>query len=114
MYSFVTMERLQQILNRKEAGAESSDIAFSLNLGNVLWPEYCPALGIKLDYFRKGQGKQTDYSPSFDRLNPDEGYTPENTRVISNRANRIKNNATAAQLRAIADYIDRELGKESE
>lgn len=106
MFSFVTKERLEQLLLRKETHAQYNDVPFYLTIYNVCWPEYCPVFGIKLDYFRKGSGKQNDFSPSFDRIDPDQGYTPENTRVISNRANRIKNNGTAEQHRLIADYIE--------
>lgn len=109
MDSYVTKERREQIIATKKMNAALSDIPFYLTIDNVIWPEFCPALGIKLDYFRKGKGKQTNYSPSFDRLDPSQGYTPENTRIISNRANRLKNDGSSEELRKIADYIDREL-----
>ncbi len=105
MDNFVTNERLEEILGRKHMKALLDDIEFSLTLQNVHWPEYCPALGMKLDYFRRGRGKQCDHSPSFDRLDPKKGYTPENVRVISYRANRIKNDASLTELRKVADWL---------
>ena len=105
MDNFVTNERLEEILGRKHMKALLDDMEFSLTLQNVHWPEYCPALGIKLDYFRRGRGKQCDHSPSFDRLDPNQGYTPENTRIISYRANRIKNDASLTELWKVADWL---------
>ena len=42
---------------------------------------------------------------SFDRINPKEGYTKENTQIISYRANRIKNDASADELLKIGHYM---------
>lgn len=41
-------------------------------------------------------------SMSIDRIDPALGYTPENTWLISQRANRIKNNATIEEFEMIA------------
>lgn len=38
---------------------------------------------------------------------PAMGYVKGNIIVISNRANRIKNNATIPELRAVADFFER-------
>ncbi|WP_145960516.1 hypothetical protein [Novosphingobium meiothermophilum] len=43
-------------------------------------------------------------SPSLDRIEPELGYVPGNTIVISNRANRLKSDATIDELRAIASF----------
>lgn len=43
-------------------------------------------------------GGDLDTSPSLDRIDPTLGYLPENIQVISNIANRMKNNATDEQL----------------
>ena len=106
MYTYVTPERIKQIFLAKQINTLAADIPFYLTVESLTWPEFCPVLGIKLDYFRKGRGKQTDYSPSFDRIDPNQGYTPENTRIISNRANRIKNDGTAEEHRKIAAYME--------
>lgn len=37
-------------------------------------------------------------SPSIDRIRPELGYVPTNCRIISNRANTLKNNATAQEM----------------
>ena len=45
-------------------------------------------------------------SPTLDRIVPSLGYVPGNVVVISHKANSIKSNATAAEIRAVADWLD--------
>ena len=67
-------------------------------------PYVCPVLGIKLDYAIKGgPGCRRPNSPSIDRINPRRGYVPGNVRVISWRANSLKNNATPRELELLAN-----------
>ena len=42
-----------------------------------------------------------DNSPNLDRIFPKKGYVPGNVRVISQRANRIKSDATVEEMRAV-------------
>ena len=70
-------------------------------------PETCPVLNIPL--VRGSHKDSKDNFPSVDRLVPKLGYTPENCRVISNRANQIKSNASVEELRSIADWTEKEL-----
>lgn len=111
MYTEEELEaRRIKIWLNKSRQLNGTGLKLEFDHSEIGWPSYCPAIGIKLEYGTKG--KACDSSPSFDRVDPTKGYTLENTRVISNRANRIKNNGSAAELRMIADYIDRELNKE--
>jgi len=63
----------------------------------------CPLLGITLIY---NSTKTMDASASLDRKDSTKGYTPENCRIISFRANRIKNNATTEELQMLASSLD--------
>lgn len=85
--------------------AKLKGIPFELDLDDIraLIPELCPVFGIPLSY-----DSDTDTSPSLDRLDSSKGYTVENTRIISTRANRIKNNATASELRMVYEWMCRE------
>jgi len=67
---------------------------------DLFWPSHCPVLGMPLDH------RTRDYSASVDRHDPSEGYTIANCYVISNRANRIKDNSSAAELEAAAMLIE--------
>lgn len=53
-----------------------------------------------------GEGLATDNSPSLDKIQPVLGYIKGNVQVISNRANMIKSNASARELRMIAEYLE--------
>lgn len=92
---------------RKVQSCKNKNIPFNIKFEDVKWPEYCPILDIKINYFND---TMTDDSPSFDKMHPDVGYIKENVQIVSWRANRIKNNGTAEEHRKIADYID-DLGK---
>jgi hypothetical protein len=62
----------------------------------------CPILGMPL--VTNTETTQDD-SPSLDRIIPDKGYVKGNIIVISHRANRIKNNATVAELERIVSFL---------
>ena len=49
-------------------------------------------------------GGDLDTSPSLDRINPLGDYVPENIQIISNLANRMKNNASDEQLLRFSHY----------
>lgn len=92
---------LQGIKHRAKKTGRECTLVYT----DIVIPPVCPILGIPL---RRAEGRLDDFSPSLDRLDNDRGYTPDNVRVISWKANNIKSNATSAELRAIADWIDRE------
>ena len=62
----------------------------------------CPLLGIPLTL---GQSKSVDSSPTVDRKDPTKGYTIENCWVVSAKANRIKTNATSAEVAMVAEAM---------
>jgi hypothetical protein len=88
----------------KKAQALSKGIDWTVSFGELEWPEKCPILGIELDYFLE---RLAENSPSFDRIDPSRGYVAGNVRVVSWRANRIKNDGSANEHRLIADYLDK-------
>ena len=91
----------------KRANAKKKGIPFSIRFEEIDWPEVCPVLGIAINYQRhRGVGHCQDDSPSFDRLDPSGGYVSGNVRIISHRANQLKSNATAAELRRVAQWIE--------
>lgn len=76
--------------------------AFSLTLADMPEiPKVCPVLGILLECNEKAGPAES--SPSLDRIDPGLGYVPGNVRVISFRANRLRSDGTADELRAVAD-----------
>ena len=82
--------------------AKKLGLEFNLTIEDIIIPEFCPVLGIKL---KQSFGNLSDASPSLDRIVPELGYVKGNVKVISNRANTIKNNATLSELEKIAEYV---------
>ncbi len=88
----------------KEIGLE-----FNIKQEDIIIPEYCPVFGIKLtmlgdaNYIRRN-------APSIDRIDNSKGYIISNIRIISERANRIKSDATLEELKALVKYMEDNLG----
>lgn len=75
---------------------------FTLSVNDIVVPEFCPALGIRLVF---GDDSGRDCSPSVDRINPKLGYTPNNIQIISKRANTIKSDATPEEVMKVALWM---------
>lgn len=88
----------------KKANSLRAGIPFTIKLDDIHFPLNCPILGIPLDYFSSGTGAYN--APTFDRVDPNGGYTKENTHIISMKANRIKSNATLQELERVYKYFD--------
>ena len=97
--------RLLNLLGNARRRAAAKGIAFSITKDDIVIPETCPILGVPLQ-FPDGVGPH-DYSPSLDRIRPELGYVPGNVLVISYRANRIRNDATAEELARVLAYARR-------
>jgi len=91
------------LLFHSKTRAKKKGLPFNLEVEDIVIPEKCPILGIKLKR-GKGIGGAIASSPSLDRIIPEKGYTKGNVQVISHRANQIKSDATADELMAVAKY----------
>ncbi len=69
-------------------------------------PDKCPLLHIPLFYTND---LITDNTPSIDRIDSSKGYTSENTWIISNKANRMKSNASIAELKLLVKNLNKKL-----
>lgn len=95
----------KHLFHNAKGRAKARGLVFALRAEDIVVPEFCPVLGIRLAV---GAGVFVDSSPSLDRIRPELGYVPGNVRVISWRANRIKNDASLNELLLIARYIQNE------
>jgi hypothetical protein len=93
------------LLKGAKKRANKHGIAFNIELSDIIIPEFCPVLGFKLEV---GNGKANDNSPSLDKIIPEKGYVKGNIRVISLRANKLKNDGSLEEFKKIVNYIDRE------
>jgi len=95
--------REKRMLSSARARARSRGLDFDLELDDIVIPEYCPVLGIKLST-ETGNKNQYD-SPSLDRIDSSKGYVKGNVAVISWRANWIKQNATLEEVTALQNWM---------
>lgn len=77
---------------------------FNIHMTDILIPASCPILEIPL--VRSTNGKPTNNSPSLDRIDSSKGYVKGNIRVISMRANRLKQDSTIPELQNIIRYME--------
>jgi len=92
-----------RLLHSAKQRAKRAGIEFSLGYSDIVIPEYCPYLGIKLtNTFGEGRIQS---NASVDRIDSSIGYTVDNIQIISDLANRMKQEATKEQLVAFAKNI---------
>lgn len=80
-------------------------IPFDIDYTDIHIPEYCPLLGIKLNK-HIGEGVGFDDSPSLDKIVPELGYVKGNVWIISDRANRIKSDASLEELQLLVRNLE--------
>lgn len=98
-YDKYMADRKTQMLRAAKRRASVKEIEFDIEISDIDIPEFCPILGLKLDFFNGKEDKDT--SPSLDRKDNSKGYIKSNVRIISHRANRLKSNATIEDLEAL-------------
>lgn len=76
-------------------------LPFRISPEDIRIPDVCPVLGVPLVLVGP-----RDNRPSLDRIVPEKGYTLDNIRVISFRANRIKSDASLSELKAVMRYVE--------
>ena len=92
---------------RIKSRAKKYGIPFDLEASDILLPDVCPVLGIPL-VFTHLSGKPTGYrpnAPSVDRVVPSLGYTKGNVKVISAKANLLKNDGTIEEHEKVLLYM---------
>lgn len=94
-----------------QARAKARGIPFRITTGDIreVYRDVCPVLGIPLK--RNKRGSANSDSPTLDRIDSTRGYEIGNIQVLSNKANRMKSDATPEELLQFADWIIRTYGK---
>ena len=106
-YRFETDFR-RQLLIQAKARAKKNNLSFDIEIEDIIVPEICPILEIKLE--RKPYGERGSFrpnSPSLDKIIPELGYIKGNIIVISMKANIMKCNATQEELLLFAKNINK-------
>ncbi len=94
----------EYLLSGAKQRARRSGLPFNIDATDIIVPERCPLLNIRLVPLG---GKRTDATPSLDRIKASKGYVKGNVWVISWRANRLKSDATLEELEALAAGLRR-------
>ena len=93
-----------RLLSAAKLRAKNRGHDFNIDISDVIIPEFCPILGIKIQPSKDVQGT-SPCSPSVDRINNDFGYVKGNVRVISYRANSLKSDGKLAEFMAIVEDL---------
>lgn len=89
-----------------KARAKKQNIPFSITIDDIVIPEICPILKIKLKSSTKSP---TSNSPSLDKIIPELGYVKGNIQVISHKANAMKTNASISELLLFSEWVREKL-----
>ena len=89
------------MLNNSKQRAKVAGLEHNLTLDDIVIPDVCPVLGIKLE---TGDRKEHYNAPSIDRVDNTKGYVKENVVIVSTRANLLKKDATIDELIMIGNF----------
>lgn len=92
-------------ISRIKHRAKKKNMEFDLTYEDLILPKECPVLGIPIIVSLGYEARVKHECPSIDRLDSKRGYTKDNIRVISDRANRIKRDSTIKELEAVLKYM---------
>ena len=93
------LKALRYILEGAKRRAIKNNLKFNIKIEDIEIPEYCPIFKTKLEVGHPHNAL------SLDRTDNLKGYTKDNVRIISRRANYIKNSGTALEHKLISEYI---------
>lgn len=84
--------------------AKRAGVPCTVEVEDIDLPTHCPVLGRALRSFEGcGKGPRND-SPTLDKIVPALGYVPGNILVVSQKANRLKNQLSPTQLALFARF----------
>lgn len=92
------------LLSQAKRLAKNAELPFDLTRDDIVLPGKCPLLGI--DIIVLSEKHKQPGSASIDRIVPSLGYVKGNVKIISELANRIKQDATPEQIKTLARNID--------
>ncbi len=98
--------REYKIWERASYRAKKYKVECTISPFDINIPKTCPLLGVTIN---PGSGVMSPNSPSIDRINPKLGYTPDNTWIISARANTAKSDLTLFELKMLVENLEAKL-----
>jgi hypothetical protein len=96
----------KEAVHHAKERAKKKGLLFNLTVAYLesIVVDRCPVLGIKLSYGRHNRIALPN-SPSLDRIKSGLGYIIGNVKIISHRANTIKQDATVDELKRVLRYV---------
>ena len=104
-YRISNKKYIYHMVKRAEKRASKKELPFNITIKDIVIPEYCPILGIKLIIGEDNRKGPSNASPSLDRIVPEKGYVPGNIRVISMKANKIKSDAQIEDIEKVLLFM---------
>lgn len=106
--SELTGQRLTEVKRLLLKGAKQRagrrGVPCTITVDDISIPTHCPVLGRLLRTYKGcGKGPRND-SPTLDKIIPELGYVRGNVIVVSNKANRLKNELSPTQLALFARF----------
>lgn len=92
------------MFRRAKHRAKKFNLPFHITLDDIVIPETCPIFGTPLQV---AVGRHNNSSPALDKVIPELGYVKGNIRVISQRANVLKRDASLEELQMLVDGLRR-------
>ena len=89
------------LLGRSRIRARKLGMEHNLTIEDIIIPENCPILDIKLFV---SDNPQNYNSPTLDRIDNTKGYIKGNVIVVSWRANSLKSNASLQEIQKVANF----------
>lgn len=90
------------LLRSAKQSAKNKNLEINIELSDIVIPKLCPVLQIPFNFDRRS-GRRLD-GPSIDRIDSTKGYIKGNIQIISDLANRMKQNATIEQLKLFGEW----------
>jgi hypothetical protein len=81
--------------------AYTHGLEHTITVVDIVIPDRCPVFDTPMY-----NGGKFPHSMSLDKVDPGKGYVPGNVRVVSFKANRLKNNGTLDDFRRIVKYLE--------
>jgi hypothetical protein len=108
-YRKVSKNRIRIMYRSAQKRAKNNNLPFTITEQDIVIPKRCPIFN-EIEFLDdSGNVKNNifanrNYSPSLDRIDNNLGYVPGNIIVISDRANRLKSNASIDELEKIVKF----------
>lgn len=106
--AYLKTEQRMKLYYAAKGRASQRGVSFSITPEDIVIPEFCPVLGMKLVPKIGGgplSSRVNPDAPTIDRIDNDRGYEPGNIAVISLRANVLKSNGTASEFEKVVKYM---------